>query len=134
MVYRAHMKWGFKKLRAEVTAAQEIIAERIKDDIRQDGLSLSVDKYRPTRTMGSKEERIHNMRPPYYENNAVRHYEGGLCETLEQELIQHNPANDDNKDALHAAVGIMRIPMKTQFMGQSSNVITHARFGGVAYG
>ena len=134
MVYRAHMKWGFKKLRAEVTAAQEVIAERIKDDIRADGLALSVDKYRPTRTMGTKEERIHNTLSPYYENQSVWHFEGGLCETLEQELIQYNPPNDDIKDALHSAVGIIKVPMKQSNRQRTSNIVYDTRFGGVAIG
>lgn len=134
LVYRAHMKWGFRKLRAEVTAAQEVIAERIKDDIRLDGLALSVDKYRPTRTMGTKEERIHNTLSPYYDNQSVWHFEGGLCEALEQELIQHNPPNDDIKDALASVVGIMKVPMHQSRNKRQSNVITHSRFGGVAHG
>ena len=134
MVYRTHLKWGYRKLRAEVTAAQEVIAERIKDDIRSDGLALSVDNYRPTRTMGTKEERIHNTLSPYYENNSVWHYEGGLCETLEQELIQHNPPNDDIKDALHSVVGIIKVPMSNERRRQRQNVIYNTRFGGVTYG
>ena len=132
MVYRSHMKWGFRKLRAEVTAAQEVIAERIKDDIKSDGLALSVDKFRPTRTMGTKEERMQNTLKPYYDNGAVWHFEGGLCESLEQELIQHNPPNDDIKDALHQAVGIMRVPMKSHMMRPKSNIVYSSRFGGVA--
>jgi len=134
MVYRAHLKWGFRKLRAEVTAAQRVIVERIKDDIRADGLALSVDDFNPTRTMGSKEERIQNTLLPYYENNSVWHFEGGLCEALEQELIQYNPPNDDIKDALHSAVGIMKVPMirHARTKGSRSNVVTHSRFGGVA--
>lgn len=134
LVYRTHLKWGYKKIRAEVTAAQEVIAERIKDDIRADGLALAVDKFRPTRTMGTKEERIHNSLAPYYENNSVWHYEGGLCEALEQELIQHNPPNDDIKDALAAAVGIIKVPMATQRYRKHTNVVTHGRFGGVMAG
>jgi hypothetical protein len=83
--------------------------------------------------MGSKEERIQNTLLPYYENNSVWHYEGGLCEALEQELIQYNPPNDDIKDALHSAVGIMKVPMiRMSRKGQRSNVVTHSRFGGVA--
>ena len=132
LVYRAHMKWGFRKIRAEVTAAQDVIAERLKDDIKQDGLALSIDKFRPNRVMGSKEERIHNTLSPYYENNAVWHFEGGLCETLEQELIMHNPPNDDLKDALHSVMGIMRVPLKTQTQRTRQNVVYHGRFGGVA--
>lgn len=132
MIYNAHLKWGFKKIRAEVTAAQDVIAERIKDDIKADGLALAVDKFRPTRVMGTKEERIQNTLLPYYDNNAIWHYEGGLCETLEQELVQHNPANDDIKDALTAVIGIMQVPRKTDTIRQRSNVVYHGRFGGVA--
>jgi len=134
MVYNAHMKWGFKKIRAEVTAAQEVIAERIKDDIKMDGLLLRVDKHRPTRTMGTKEERIQNTLLPYYDNHAVWHYEGGLCETLEQELVMTKPPNDDLKDALCNAIDIMVIPMQQQGRRRESNVIYNSRFGGVAYG
>lgn len=132
MVYKAHMKWGFRKLRAEVTAAQDVITERIKDDIRQDGLALSIDKFRPTRTMGTKEERMHSMLSPYYENSSVWHFQGGLCEALEQELIQHNPPNDDIKDALHAAMGIIKIPMAKSLYTRKNNIVTHERFGGVS--
>jgi hypothetical protein len=82
--------------------------------------------------MGTKEERIQNTLLPYYDNNAIWHYEGGLCETLEQELVMHNPANDDIKDALTNAVGIMRVPMKSERIRQRSNVVYNGRFGGVA--
>jgi predicted phage terminase large subunit-like protein len=134
MVYNAHMKWGFRKIRAEVTAAQEVIAERLKDDIKSDGLALAVDKFRPNRGMGTKEERIQNTLLPYYDNHAVWHFEGGLCETLEQELVMYNPPHDDLKDALAAAVGIMQVPMKSHTVRKKTNVIYHSRFGGVAAG
>ncbi len=133
MVYKSHMKWGFRKLRAEVTAAQDVITERLKDDIRMDGLRLAIDKFRPTRTMGTKEERMHNTLSPYYENNSVWHFHGGLCETLEQELIQHNPPNDDIKDALHSVIGIMKVPMAKDRHRHSNNVVTHERFGGISF-
>jgi hypothetical protein len=132
MVREAHLKWGFKKLRAEVTAGQSVIAERLRDDIRQEGFLLSVDDFRPTRTMGTKEERIINTLKPRYENRSMWHYYGGLCEDLEQELIQYNPAFDDIKDALHSVMGIIRIPMKRDRMRKHSNVIYNTRFGGVA--
>jgi hypothetical protein len=134
MVRASHLKWGYRKLRAEVTAAQEVIAERIRDDIRHDGLALSVENYRPTRTMGTKEERIHNTLSPFYENYSVWHYPGGKCETLEQELVMTNPPNDDIKDALHSAVGIMKVPMDRSKIRRKSNIVTHSRFGGVACG
>jgi hypothetical protein len=132
MVYNGHLKWGYKKIRAEVTAAQDVIAERIKDDIKADGLALAVDKFRPTRTMGTKEERIQNTLYPYYDNHAVWHFEGGMCETLEHELVMMNPPNDDIKDALTSAIGIMRVPLKSDRTRQRSNVVYHSRFGGVA--
>ena len=132
MVNRAYLKWGFKKLRAEVTAAQEVIAERLKDDIKADGLPLSVDKFRPTRVMGTKEERIQNTLLPYYDNQAVWHFEGGMCETLEHELVMLNPPNDDIKDALASAIMIMQVPMKSERMRRKSNIVYDSRFGGVA--
>lgn len=132
MIYEAHMKWGFKKIRAEVTAGQAVIAERIKDDIRRDGLLLAVDEYRPTRTMGKKEERIHAALAPRYENRSIWHYAGGLCEDLEQELVQHNPAFDDIKDALHSVMGIVRIPHSAERRRKKAQILTHSRFGGVA--
>jgi hypothetical protein len=132
MVREAHLKWGFKKVRAETTAGQAIIAERIRDDIRIEGLLLSVDDFRPTRTMGTKEERIHNQLSPRYENRTIWHYYGGLCEDLEQELIQHNPAFDDIKDALHSVMGIIKIPVDRGKHRGERKVLTHSRFGGVA--
>lgn len=132
MVYDTHMKWGYRKIRAEVTAAQDVIAERIKDDIKEDGLVVSVEKFRPTRTMGTKEERIHNALAPRYENQSIWHFAGGLCEELEQELIQHNPAFDDIKDALHSVVGIIKVPRVRRGNPRDNVLVTHARFGGVA--
>lgn len=134
MVHKAHLKWGFNKLSAEVTAAQEVIVERMRDDIKMEGLRLSIDHYRPTRTMGTKEERIANTLIPYYENYAMWHPESGMTEILESELKMLNPPHDDVKDALHSAVRIMRVPAKQEARRQRSNVITHSRFGGVAYG
>lgn len=132
MVYDSCMKWNYSKIRCEVTAAQEIIVERLKDDIREDGLLLSIDKYRPVRSMGTKEERIHNTLSPYYENNSVWHFEGGLCEALEQELKQANPSNDDIKDALHSAMGIMKVPTNYAARRKNSKVVYNTRFGGIS--
>ena len=134
LVREAHLKWGFRKVRAECTAGQAVIAERIKDEIRKEGLLLSVDDYRPTRAMGTKEERILNELKPRYENHTMWHYYGGLCEELEQELRQHNPAFDDIKDALHSVMGIVRVPVDRGRMRKASNVIYNTRFGGVAHG
>ena len=132
LVREKHLKWGFIKLSAEVTAAQEVIVEHIKDAIRAEGLRLSIDHYRPTRTMGTKEERIANTLTPHYENYSIWHPDTGMSEILEAELKMQKPPNDDLKDALHSAVRIMKIPAKSQARRRTSNVITHGKFGGVA--
>jgi len=134
MIYDAHIKWGFKKVRAEVTAAQRIIVEHVRDEIRKDGLMLTVDDFNPTRTMGTKEERIIAALKHRYENRSIWHYYGGMCEELEFELISERPPNDDLKDALHSAMGIMKIPQKRFMDKGESNIVTHSRFGGVAFG
>jgi len=52
-------KWGFRKIRCEVSVAQQVIVKDLKDNyIRPYGISLSVDEFRPSRWQGSKEERI----------------------------------------------------------------------------
>ncbi len=134
MIYDAHMKWGFRKLRAETTVAQEVIVERLRDDIKKDGLMLSIDKFKPTRVMGTKEERMHNELAPRYENLSIWHYPGGLCEDLEQELVQHNPPHDDLKDALHSVLGIVKAPPSRFGKAKKSRIAYNSRFGGIAYG
>jgi hypothetical protein len=131
MVLQAHMKWGFKKIRAEVVGGQAVIAQHIKDEIRREGLALTVEDYRPTRNMGSKEERIQAALKPRYENQTIWHYRGGYCEDLEQELIMYNPPNDDIKDAFESVCGILRPPINQSMARRERKVLTHARFGGV---
>ena len=82
--------------------------------------------------LGHIHETIHAALSPRYENRAIWHFYGGLCEDLEQELTQHNPAFDDIKDALHSVMGIIRVPTKRGTTRRRSNIITHSRFGGVA--
>lgn len=135
MIFEAHMKYGFKKIRAEATAGQLVIVEQIKDYIKKDGLALSVDMYKPTRSLGSKDERIHAALAPRYENMSIWHYQGGFCEDLEHELIQHNPPHDDLKDALHSAVSIAKPPASRLSGGMPKDrVVVHGRFGGIAFG
>lgn len=132
MLRAAHLKWGFKKVRCETVAGQQVIASHMREEIKKDGLLISIDEFKPTRTMGTKEERIHNELSPRYENRAIWHYEGGMCEELELELVQHNPAHDDIKDALASCMGIIRKPVDTGRMRKQKVLVTHSRFGGVA--
>lgn len=128
-----HQKWYFRKIRAEVTAAQAIIVKELKDNyIRNFGLALTVEEHRPSRHMGTKEERMFAALNPRYENRQVYHYKGGNCEILEEELVLQNPAHDDVKDALASVMEICVPPSagamtqaKKPWEGKVSN-----RFGG----
>ena len=108
-----HSKWNFKKLRAEVTAAQKTIVDSIQDFVKKEGLRLKVEEYRPNKYEGSKEERIAAVLEPLYENQDMWHMEGGWTSVLEDELIKARPAHDDLKDALASAVSIAVKPMRT---------------------
>jgi len=134
-----HSKWQFKKLRAEVTVAQDIIVNTIKDYIRKDGMSLAIDKYRPNRHEGSKEERIAAALEPLYDDLKVFHFEGGWVGQLEEELVQARPRHDDIKDAFASAVSIAVKPKGghrkniNDLLGMKPSNRLHSRFGGVPY-
>lgn len=129
-----HHKWYFRKLRAEVTAAQSIIVKELKDNyIRQHGLALSVDEHRPTRHIGTKEERMFAALNPRYENHQVWHYKGGNCEILEEELVLQNPAHDDVKDALASCFEICVPPTSGTMVSAKKpwEGMVNSRFGGL---
>lgn len=129
----AHSKWGFRKLRAEVTVAQQAIVRELKENyIKPHGLSLSIDEYRPSRHEGNKEERIASTLEPRYDNLSVWHYKGGNCTLLEQELLMSKPPHDDIKDALTAAIDIAVAPKLSGSRQKKNNIIFHSRWGGVA--
>ena len=134
LILQKHIKWDFRKLRAEVTAAQAAIVRELKYNyILANGLVLSVDESKPTRHEGSKEERISTILEPRYAQGLVWHYQGGECQTLEEELVLQRPPHDDIKDALASAIDIAIPPMNARVTDpQRSNVIFHPRWGGVA--
>ncbi len=131
----AHAKWSFKKLRAETTAAQSIIVEDIKKLIRKEGMSLSVDEFRPNRHQGSKEERIAAVLEPRYENLTIWHKKGGWCAALEEEVLLARPKHDDLKDTLASVIEIAKPPRRLRSLEEqaASNVIYNSRFGGVQF-
>ena len=133
-ILRAHRKWGFRKIRCEVTVAQTVIVRDIKENyIKPNGLSLMVDEHRPTRHDGSKEERIAATLEPKYDNLQVWHYKGGNITALEEELVLQKPPHDDCKDALTAAIDICVAPARVRRTSSfDSKVVYHSRFGGVA--
>lgn len=130
-----HSKWEFKKLRAEITVAQAVIVRDLKDKMREEGLYLSIDEHRPTRSEGTKEERIASVLEHRYENMSVWHYKGGYTDMLEEELVLARPAHDDIKDALASAIEIAIKPKKMREYDseERNSVVYHPRFGGVRF-
>lgn len=137
-IFNMHKKWGFRKLGAEVTAAQKAIVRELKEGyIRPHGLSLSVEEMSPTRHQGSKEERMAAILEPRYDNMAIWHYRGGHCQTLEDELVSARPAHDDCMDSLAAAISICVAPsgaLSKDRQRHGTNVLTfNSRFGGTGF-
>ena len=129
-------RWGFKKLRAETTAAQQAIVTSLKHDwFAKHGLMIKIEEVKPTRHEGSKEERMEAILTPRYDNLQVYHYKGGDTQVLEDELVSNNPPHDDVKDALATAIeGAVR-PARTmkRSTSEDSNVIFDSRFGGRSF-
>lgn len=134
-ILRMYRKWGFKKIRCEVTVAQQVIVRDLKENyIKPHGLNLIVDEYRPTRHEGNKEERTAATLEPKYDNMQVWHYKGGEIPALEEELTMAKPPHDDIKDALTAAIDIAVAPMaRRSGVSKQGNILTHSRFGGVRF-
>lgn len=134
-ILKLHQKWDFRKIRAEVTTAQQVIVNDLKQNyIRPHGLALSVEDFKPNRHQGSKEERIESILQPRYTNRQVWHYQGGNCQILEEELVLTNPPHDDVKDCLAACIDTCVAPSSVA-QRTSSNILpfnTNTRFGGVA--
>lgn len=128
-------RWDFKKLRAEVTAAQAAIVQELKDSyIRPHGLMLKIEEHKPTRHSGSKEERMAAVLEPRYDNLSIYHYKGGNCQLLEEELVSNNPPHDDIKDALASCIEIAVRPSSNMHKRTSNNNIVYSeRFGGVSH-
>jgi len=132
-VLTMHDKWNFSKLRAEVNAAQGIVARDLKDRIRQEGMRLSIDEHTPSRHQGNKEERIAAVLEPRYDNQSIWHYRGGYMPILEEELVLARPPHDDIKDALASAVEIAKSPRHARSKRQRDNVVYDKRFGGISH-
>jgi phage terminase large subunit-like protein len=125
-----HVKWNFRRLRAEVTVAQAAIVREIKEQyFKPYAMNISIDEHRPSRHEGSKEERIKAVLSGRYDNQVIWHYQGGFMQSLEDELIQAHPAHDDIKDALASAVDIAVPPRNAIAKNQEFNF--NSRFGGM---
>ena len=124
-------KWGFRKLRAEVTVAQAVIVRQLKEMIRDNGLAISIDEHRPQAK--SKAERILAILEPRYDMGNIWHYKGGECQTLEEELSTRNPAHDDIIDAFSNSIDISVKPTRNINSERKSSIDwTQFRFRGQA--
>jgi phage terminase large subunit-like protein len=132
-ILKLYEKWNFRKIRAEVSVAQQVIVKDLKENyVKPHGLSLIIDEFRPSRWQGSKEERILAALEPKYANGQVWHYPGGNCQTLEEELIFANPSHDDIKDALASAVDFAVPPINLYRPVSTKDTGTfHPKWGGV---
>lgn len=130
-----HSKWEFNKLRAETTVAQTVIVRDLKDKMREEGLSVTIDEYRPSRKEGTKEERIASILEHRYDNLEIWHYKGGYTDVMEEELVLARPPHDDIKDSLASAISIAVKPKGDRFANtESRNTVQFSsRFGGVAF-
>lgn len=136
-IMKMHTKWDFRKIRCEITSAQEVIVKAIKEDyIKPYGLALAIDEHRPNRYQGSKEERCNAILQPRYANMQMWHYPSGLCQILEEELLLQFPPHDDVKDCLAAAIDICVPPSGiSNFSARRTDTLTrlsHSRFGGLS--
>lgn len=135
-ILQLYKKWQFRKLIAEVTAAQSAIVKELKSSyIVPNGMALSIAEVKPTRHEGSKEERLAAILEPVYANQQVWHYRGGNCQVLEDELLAQFPPHDDVKDSLATAIDhlvppqVVHRPSGVTRVG--GNVVSHPRFGGM---
>lgn len=126
-------KWDFKKLRAEVTVAQAVIVNDLKQRFKENGINIKIDEFRPTRHQGSKEERIAAVLEPRYAQLGMWHYRGGYIPVLEEEILLARPPHDDIVDCLASIVEVAQKPRTRE--REKTNVIDfqntyNRRFGG----
>lgn len=129
-----YVKYNFRKVRIEMTAAQSVIVKELRDVyLRPSGLNFTIDEYYPPTKLGSKEERMMAVLQPRYANKSVWHYKGGNCQILEDELKMRHPPHDDIMDALANAIEICIPPRDMGKIRQRlpGHEIYNSRFGGV---
>jgi hypothetical protein len=120
-------------MRAETTVAQVAIVKQLKELVKQHGLSLSIEEYRPNKTQGNKQERIASTLEPRYDNMSMWHYRGGNTQILEEELSSRNPAHDDVIDALASVVDMAIKPSRTIKRQNTQNIVwANNRFRGAS--
>ncbi len=131
-LFKLYSKWRWKKLRAEATAAQELVIEQIKEYQREYQTYFPIKSVKP---LDKKEIRIMTNLEPRYNNGHIFHFRGGLCQILEDELVSSRPDHDDISDALAAVMEIIVPPISEGLIRQrmeNNKVLYHPKWGGVA--
>ena len=90
--------------------------------IRENGISLSIEEFRPNKHHGNKEERIAAILEPRYENLQMLHYRGGNIQYLEEELQSRFPPHDDVKDALATVVDMAVKPTASSSINRQNTI------------
>lgn len=130
---RLWKKWGFREVQVELETSGKIVAEGIKDYMRENGYSLLVKGQPAARNM-SKFERHASLTLPRYEQEIVFHTKGGWTAELEDQIVQERPAHDDLLDVVTMGISHLKQPMKTGRIGSrgvNNNVVAiNSRFGG----
>jgi|TARA_R110002072_G_scaffold3166_4_gene23661 phage terminase large subunit-like protein len=132
-IFQLSTKWSFRKMRAETTVAQVAIVKQLKELVKQHGLSLSIEEFRPNKHQGNKQERISAALEPRYDNLSMWHYRGGNTQILEEELSSRNPPHDDVIDALASVVDMAIKPSRNVRRDRDNVVQFNKRFGGVSF-
>jgi len=132
-IFQLSTKWSFRKMRAETTVAQVAIVKQLKELVKQHGLSLSIEEFRPNKHQGNKQERISAALEPRYDNLSMWHYRGGNTQILEEELSSRNPPHDDVIDALASVVDMAIKPSRNVRRDRGNVVQFNKRFGGVSF-
>lgn len=122
-------KWNFRKIQVETNAGGSLVAQSMKDAIRENGANVAVDGKQKFAKEGKKKERIAAIIEPRYDNKTIYHPKNGLIGLLEEEIVLPNPSHDDLVDALASAIEISRPPARQQ-MNNVITIKTHSRFGG----
>jgi phage terminase large subunit-like protein len=131
-----HRKWGFRWAKLEVTQAQVVIANYIREKLVEAHIKCKIEDFRPSMASGRKEERIDAALYPLYEDGKIYHYRSGITNMLEEELRMENPPHDDLKDVVAAAVDWNRAkPPRRRDNFEDINMrpvrpIKRSRFGG----
>lgn len=132
-IFHLVSKWSFRKMRAETTVAQVAIVKQLKELVKEHGLSLSIEEFRPNKNQGNKQERIASVLEPRYDNLSIWHYRGGNNQILEEELQSRNPPHDDVIDALASVIDMAVKPSRNIRRKESKNVVwANNRFRGAS--